>query len=604
MANCENKKCVSTIGGQAVIEGVMMRGKTAMATAVRDEAGNITVESSRLTPPEKQNKFLKLPLIRGVVNLVTSLVGGTKVLMRSATVFGNDETNKFDDLVNNKQKKSNGFDVAIYLSMRIGIVLSVGLFFFLPQTIADLFTFAVSKNSIGYFLIEGLIRIIIFISYVLLTSLLKDIKRTYMYHGAEHKTISCYESGLELTVENVKTCSRVHDRCGTTFTFIVMFISIIVFALVNGVLNHFNISFEGVLGNLFRFGVKLLCLPLVAGISYEILKGLAKTKSKFFYIFKLPGLLLQRITTKEPDDDMIEVAITAFKTVLEMDEDQSIPVKKFEVCGTIKNLTEKVKKAFAKQNIDESDAEWLVSITLGVSRSSVYSQTRTVTEEEVKKVAELTAIRLTGKPLAYVLGDSEFYGYKFIVNENVLIPRPETEELVCLALKSITSTNTVLDMCTGSGAIAITVSKETGAKVTAVDVSEKALEVAKNNAKLNDVTVEFILSNAFENVTDKYDYIICNPPYIKTEDMATLQSEVKFEPTLALDGGVDGLNFYRILATDGASHLNAGGILYIEYGKGQSEDIKNILLNSKNYQNIEIINDINGNDRIIKAERL
>ncbi|MBO5712605.1 MAG: peptide chain release factor N(5)-glutamine methyltransferase, partial [Clostridia bacterium] len=397
---------------------------------------------------------------------------------------------------------------------------------------------------------------------------------------------------------------RVHDRCGTTFTFLVMFISVLVFALVNGVLVSFNITFDGVLGNLFRFIVKLLCLPLVAGISYEVLKALAKTKHKFFNIFKVPGLLLQRITTKEPTNDMIEVAITAFTTVLKMDEDASIPTKKFEVCGSVQTLLSKVKKLFKKYKFDEVDAEWLVAITLDIKRSELTSIKRNVTLNEVEKVANLSSERITGKPLSYVLGSQEFYGYNFIVNENVLIPRPETEELVYTALKDINANSTVLDMCTGSGAIAVTIAKESGAKVTAVDVSEGALEVAKLNAKNNDANVEFVLSNAFYNVEGKFNVIISNPPYVKSSDLKTLQNEVKFEPTLALDGGEDGLTFYRILANNSANYLTRNGLLFIEYGKGQSQDIKNILLNSKNFKNVEVIYDINGIDRIIKAEKV
>ncbi len=599
----ENKKCTTSIGGQAVIEGVMMRGKTALATAVRDDSGKIIVESSRLTPPEKQNKFLKLPLVRGVVSLFSSLITGTKILMRSASVFGDDETSDFDNIIKNGKKKSSSFDFAIYLSVFIGLALSLFLFFFLPQKIADLLTF-IEKDSVWYFLVEGLVRIIIFISYVLLTSLLKDIRRTYMYHGAEHKTISAYENGLELTVENVKKCSRVHNRCGTTFMFIVMTISILVFALVNSLLISINVTFEGVLGNAFRFIVKLACLPLVAGVSYEILKAISKTQSKWVYVLKLPGLLLQRLTTREPDDEMIEVAIKAFNTVLEMDNDQSIKTTKFEVSGSVATLTEKVKKAFSKKGIDSSDAEWLVAITLNVKRSEVYNKKITVTPKQVEEVAMLSVKRLSGMPLSYVLGNANFYGYDFIVNENVLIPRAETEELVAITLKNINSNTTVLDMCTGSGAIAITINKQSNATVTAVDISEKALEIAKVNAKNNGANVNFIQSDMFNNVSGKFDVIISNPPYVKSSDIENLQREVKFEPIIALDGGQDGLDFYRIIANDGAKFLNDGGLLFIEYGINESEQIKDILIASNNFKNVEIIKDINGLDRIIKAEKV
>ena len=602
MANCSNKNKTTSIGGQAVIEGVMMRGKSSMATAVRDDSGNIIVESSRLTPPEKQNKFLKLPLVRGVVSLFSSLVGGTKILMRSASVFGDDEAGEFENVVYNKKKKSNAYDYAIYLSVFLGVALSLFLFFFLPQKLADLIFY--DNTSVWYFLIEGLVRITIFIGYILLTSLLKDVKRTYMYHGAEHKTISCYESGLDLTVENVKTCSRVHDRCGTTFTFIVMTISILVFALVNSLLIELDLSFDGVVGSLFRFAVKLICLPLVAGVSYEILKALAKTKSKWVYIFKLPGLLLQRLTTKEPDNEMIEVAIKAFTTVLAMDADESIPTTKFTVSGSVLALTNKVKKVFKKHKIDDSDAEWLVALALNLKRSEVNDGKRTVTASDVDLVAKYTQKRITGIPLAYVFNSAEFYGYNFYVDENVLIPRPETEELCYHALKVINTESKVLDMCTGSGAIAITINKESGAKVTAVDISTNALEVASKNAKNLNAEVEFINSDMFTNVFDTYNVIISNPPYIKTSDLAGLQQEVKFEPKLALDGGETGIKYYEVLAVEGAKQLNSGGYMFVEYGIDESQAIYNCFIKSNNFKNIEIIKDINGIDRFIKAERV
>ena len=597
--NKSKKKCTS-IGGQAVIEGVMMRGASAMATAVRDERGEILVEAKRLKTPDKKSGFLKLPIIRGVVAFISSLVTGTKCLMRSATVYGEEESTEFDNWLS-KKLGVNAVDLAMYLGVFLGLCLSLALFFFLPQLIADLFTF-VDKTSILYFLIEGLVRIIIFISYILLTSLLADIKRTYMYHGAEHKTISCYESAMELTVENVKKCTRVHDRCGTTFTFLVMIISILIFAIINTVLIELGLDLNFAnLGKLWRFLIKLATLPIVAGVSYEVLKLLAKTKSKFFIIFKAPGLLLQRITTREPDDKMIEVAITAFNKVLEMDADATIAECEFNVFGTSKKLLENVKAIVNKKGENDADAEWIVSIVLGIKRSEVNSNLIAITKEQNEKAIEIAKKRAEGIPLWYIIGETEFYGYKIKVNENVLIPRPETEELCYNALKEITSESTVLDMCTGSGAIAITIKKQSGANVTAVDVSEKALETANENAKLNDANVNFILSNAFDSVTGKFDFILSNPPYIKTEDLSTLQEEVKREPMLALDGGNDGLDFYRILSKNAHKFLNFGGTIFMEIGINQDDDVVKLFLENGNYKSATKIQDINGINRIIKV---
>ncbi|MBE5743684.1 MAG: peptide chain release factor N(5)-glutamine methyltransferase [Clostridiales bacterium] len=594
------EKKVASIGGQAVIEGVMMKGKTSQAIAVRSESGDVLIESKRL---KKQSVIAKIPFLRGVVALFQSMVGGTECLMRSASVFGEEETSKFDDWLSKKLKIS-AVDIASFIGVVLGLVLSLFLFFYLPQVIADLFL-SISANVFLYCLIEGLIRITLFISYILLTSLLKDIKRTYMYHGAEHKTISCYENGMELTVENVKKCSRVHDRCGTTFMFLVMVISILMFAVVNAIFAHYGIEFEGIIGKLFRFLIKLLTLPIIAGISYEILKLLAKTKSKWVIIFKFPGLLLQRLTTKEPTDDMIEVAITSFTEVLKMDEDQTIPEKTFNVYGSVNTLYNKVVNVLKKAGIEDlCDAEWIVARVTQISRSQVIGNKNSVTKEQTEKALEYANKRSKKIPLAYVFGDMDFYGYTFAVNESVLIPRPETEELVMHAIKEINSDKKVLDLCSGSGAIGITVNLKTNAKVTLVDVSCDAINMAKTNAEKLGASVNFVQSNMFESVEEKFDFILSNPPYIKSDDIKSLQSEVKNEPILALDGGESGLDFYEIIANNAYNFLNDGGALYLECGIGQASDIVNLLEKTNEYKDVQIIKDVNQIDRIIKAVKL
>ena len=596
----ENNNCNKTsIGGQAVIEGVMMRGKTSMATAVRAENGEILIETKRLKSSKSQNKFLKLPLVRGVVAFISSLVGGTKVLMRSASVFGEDEPTKFEKWLAEKTK-INAIDLAVFLGAFIGVALSLFLFFFLPQTVTDLLTF-IKKDSIWYFLVEGLVRIIIFIVYILLTSLIKDVKRTYLYHGAEHKTISCYERQMPLTVENVKKCTRVHDRCGTTFMFIVMTVSILVFALLNTLLQPLGISGEGVFNKIYRFLLKIISLPIVSGISYEILKFLSKRSHPFFNIFKLPGLLLQRITTKEPDEKMIEVAIKAFNTVLEMDKDQSIKEVKFNVSGTVKSNLERVKLTLKKAGIEEeSDAEWIVSIVLGIKRSNLVNNDALVSVEDYKKISDIVNERAKGIPLSYVLGNADFYGYNFIVNKDVLIPRPETEELVDLIIKE-NDGGSVLDLCTGSGAIGVSLALSNKFTVTASDISIKALDVAKENAKKLNASVNFLQSNLFEDINGKFDIIVSNPPYLTKADMQNLQKEVKYEPSLALYGGEDGLDFYKTIINEGYKYLNINGILYLEIGINQAKDIENIVNNAKVYKKVTVIKDMQGVERIVKV---
>ena len=220
------------IGGQAVLEGVMMRGKTAYATAVRDPEGNIQVESRRLNLSKGRRIVGKIPLVRGVVSFVSSLVTGAKILMRSAEVYGDEaEPSKFEKWCDEKLHL-NIMSAVSFVATLLGVVLAVGLFIVLPMVLVNLLADSGSwlvPRSIGYNLLQGLFRLIIFILYIVAITAMKDIRRVFMYHGAEHKTITCFEKGMELTPENAKTCSRIHDRCGTTFLFLVMAISIVVF---------------------------------------------------------------------------------------------------------------------------------------------------------------------------------------------------------------------------------------------------------------------------------------------------------------------------------------------------------------------------------------
>ena len=592
----KDKKVKKTsIGGQAVLEGVMMRGRCGVATAVRDSDGVIRIEAERITPPEKKSIFVRLPIIRGIVNFFSSLVTGTKILMRSAEVYGgdDDEPSKFEKWLA-KTFKIDVMDVVLFFGVALGLVFSIALFFILPTFLGGLIGKAApNMPPIVKNLIEGGIRILIFVGYILFTSLLKDIKRTYMYHGAEHKTITCYEKGLDLTVENVKKCRRVHDRCGTTFMFFVMFVSILVYSVFGAIFPVLN---ENV-------GLKMLSrivlLPLIAGLSYELLKLLAKTDSPLVLPLKAPGLLLQMLTTKEPDEQMMEVAIAAFDKVLKMDEDPNEPVCKFVCPEKVSVVTENLKKKFRSSSVDETDAEWIVSIVTGIKRSELGGDSR-VKSSHIDKIDELAAERIKGKPLSYVLGNADFYGYEIKVDERVLIPRPETEELVSEVLKVVKNTDKVLDLCTGSGAIALVINKKSGASVTATDISEAALEVAKENFKQFDAAVETRLIDLYGDLSEKFDIIVSNPPYIKTEEIDTLDKEVKdYEPRIALDGGEDGLDFYRRICEGAKQRLNEHGKLFLEAGYGEAEEIKKML---ENDFNVEIIKDISGIDRIIKAE--
>lgn len=582
----------------------MMRGKSAMATAVRDESGAIQIEALRIKSAEQTPKFFRLPFVRGVVNLISSMTVGTKTLMRSAEVYAGDdeeEPSRFEKWLA-RTFKTDLMSVITTVSMVFGVVLAAGLFVFLPYFFTSLIAAAtgLAEKGLAFNFIEGGFRILIFIAYLALTALMKDIRRTYMYHGAEHKTITCFEKGMPLTTENVKKCARVHDRCGTTFLFLVMVISILIFSVAN--------SFIPEVGNdtltfLVRLAVKLILLPVVAGVSYELLRLLAKTDSPLVVPIKAPGLALQHLTTREPDDDMIECAIAAFQKVAEMDADPTVAESSFSIGGMLGEVRKSVDGFFARANIVGDDAKWIFSLKLGIPMSELESQNeRKVTVAEAKEIFAAVNERLTGRPLWYVIGDTSFCGYTIKTDERVLIPRPETEMLVERALREIKPTSGVLDLCTGSGCIAIVLQKERGCRVTASDIQEESLCLARENAAANGATVDFVCSDLFEKIDGRFDYIVSNPPYIPTAEIESLQREVKdFEPRAALDGGADGLDFYRRIARECVERLNAGGAIFLEVGAGEADGVKKLLEEAG--MSVTIEKDLAGIDRIVVGKR-
>ncbi|WP_346916683.1 DUF1385 domain-containing protein [Clostridium sp.] len=293
----------TTVGGQAVIEGVMMRGSKGLATAVRLPDGSIEVKKESSESLTKKNKFLGFPIIRGFISLIESLIIGIKSLEYSASFFEDDEEeseSKFDKWFD-KIFKDKGNSVLMGISLVLSLAFSILLFFILPTALTSLVKKTITSNVLVLNIIEGIIRVIIFISYIFIVGKLEDIKRVYQYHGAEHKTIFCYESGIELTAENAKKFERLHPRCGTNFLFLVMVISIIIF------------SFTGWESIGQRVISRVLLLPIVSGVTYEVIKWLGKSDSKISKIIAWPGLLLQKITTQEPDESMLEVAITSLK---------------------------------------------------------------------------------------------------------------------------------------------------------------------------------------------------------------------------------------------------------------------------------------------------
>ena len=298
----------SGIGGQAVIEGVMMRNKDKYAVAVRKPDNNIEVSVKNCTNPAGKYRFLKLPIIRGIFSFIDSLVVGMSTLSYSASFYEDDEPdaneNKKPKKVKSKEQEEKEEKVMMTFTIILSIVMAVAIFMIAPYYVSRLFA-AFIKNDTAVILIEGMVRLVFFIVYVKLISLMKDIKRVYMYHGAEHKCINCIEHGLDLTVENVLKSSKEHKRCGTSFLLIVMCISIVFFMFIR------------VDSPVLRLVLRVLLVPVIAGVSYEVLRLAGNSDSKLMDIVSRPGLWLQHLTTSEPDADMVEVAIASVEAVFD-----------------------------------------------------------------------------------------------------------------------------------------------------------------------------------------------------------------------------------------------------------------------------------------------
>lgn len=582
------RKC--DVGGQAIIEGVMMRGSKGIATAVRTPNGEIEVKVQKTKPITKKYKFLNIPIIRGAVSLIDSLILGIKTLNYSASFFEDDEEeSKFDIWLKEKFGDKAANDLLVTFSMIISLLVATGLFLGIPTGIASLFK-NIGVSSIALNLIEAVIRIAILIMYMFLISKLDDIYRVSQYHGAEHKTIFCYEAEEKLTIENVRKFGRLHPRCGTNFLFLTMLVSIILFSLTGW-------------GSFWqRLILRIILTPIVAGITYEIIKWLGRTESKLGKIIAYPGLKLQELTTKEPDDSQLEVAIKSLMA------SEGIEYKK-KIGELLIDGNKKLKAA----NIDTYilDTQLLLGKVLG--KDKLYLITNK--DEEVSNFKErefysLIEKRINKMPISYILKTVEFMGIDFNVEEGVLIPRGDTEVLVEEALKFLDKDKEykICDLCCGSGAIGISIAHfRENTKVDLIDYYDIPEKITKRNIMKHKLSnrANFIKSDLLEEVIKqekKYDILLSNPPYIKDEVINTLMEDVKnYEPHTALSGGNDGLNFYRRIINDSNKVLKENGILAFEIGHDQGYEVSE-LMSEKGYKDIRVIKDLVGHDRVVIGE--
>ncbi|ALB48238.1 peptide chain release factor N(5)-glutamine methyltransferase [Clostridium beijerinckii] len=576
------------VGGQAVIEGVMMRGSKNFATAVRTPKGNIEIDFKDNRPVTKKYPILNIPFLRGFFVLVESMKVGMESLNYSASFLeeDNEEPSKFEKWLDDKLgERANSVLMAI--TMFISFLFAIGLFVALPTGIASVFKGAGISN-VMLNLIEALIRIVILLLYMFSISKLNDIYRVFQYHGAEHKTIFCYEAMEELTVENVRKQSRLHPRCGTNFLFLVMFVSIIVF------------SFTGWGGIIERLALRIILIPVVTGISYEIIKWLGKNDSMLAQIIAYPGLKLQLLTTKEPDDSQIEVAIASLKAA-EGIKDPNKNIEELIKTGTF---------TLKENGIDTArlDAELLLGNI--IEKDRVYLITHKedeVSKEDAEKYFDLIEKRRNKMPVKYILNKCEFMGIEFYVEEGVLIPRGDTEILVDEVLKIIEENQEmqICDLCSGSGAVGISLAHfRQNIKVDLIDyypIPEKVSLINIEKNKLED-RVFFIKSDLLEESIKNnkiYDIIVSNPPYIEECEIGKLMEDVKnYEPHTALNGGNDGLDFYRKIIDQSQYTLRESGILAFEIGYNQGEAVK-LLMENNGFTNVKIVKDFASLDRVV-----
>ncbi len=697
--------CPTKIGGQAIMEGVMMRGTDRTAVAMRLPSGELYLKTKMLKP---EPKAMKVPLVRGVVAFARSLVDGMGTLMESANILEEYapeeyEEGKFEAWINKKFGAKAAWNILMGLALVVAVVISIAFFVVLPTWVVN-YMGKWTDNALVLNLIEGVLRMVLFIAYVVAIRNMEDIKTLFRYHGAEHKIIHCYENKEDLTPENAAKYYTLHPRCGTSFLMFVLIVSILLF------------SFLGWPNLLWRIVSRLLLIPVIAGISYELLKWAGRSDGTLVKILSWPGLMLQKLTTAEPTEQQLEVAILSLKSVLVdpetieiegfVDKDGNIvrsmkeearaqaevseweegvkanseynneissseqiapPAGEDEINEAIKFLdnldadgytlvategddrrtiveiiTDKeaheakertlARRYTADIKTYENALKWgqaalgmienghreakiIMSYVTGLSDSEVLTRAKELMrEEDFYEYEKRIMSRIEGMPLQYIVGIQQFMGLPFRVNKTVLIPRFDTEVLVEKILSIIKERGyenpDILDMCTGSGAIGISLaSKVPGAKVTMTDASDEALHTAMGNAGINKVNKRciFLVGDMFDALAENatYDIVACNPPYIPTAEIDKLAVEVrKHEPIKALDGGEDGLDYYRIIADKASSHIKSGGILALEIGYDQGKDVTKLLEKSGTYKDINIFKDLAGHDRVVIAERI
>ena len=570
------KKRKEKVGGMALFNGLMLRNKKREAIGKVDDNKNIYVEINDINKIIDEDKFTiyDVPIIRGIISMKNMIVSSVPYVLKSS-----------QDVLNKTSKERidiGKFElVSAYL---IAITVILVLFAAIPNFISNFLAVNIRNLS------QAIIQTSAFIIYLLLLAKVDSLKTLFEYHGAEHKVANAYEKleKRDITIENVKKQSRFHARCGGNFVvylfFLILFITFII--------PSNNLIFKTIL--------QVMLLPFLAGFSYELVMY-TEYLPNFLKFLAYPAMSIQLITTKEPSDDKIELAIyTLFGCI---NGENQVSISKFVKDYLLYNKS--IKKDF---NIKE--ALNIFSSIKNIDVNDIFINMDGIMldyNEQIKTNMMLNKLYKDNIPMAYIIGKVNFYNEQYIVNQDVLIPRVDSEILVEKAIEYINNENlnTMLDMCTGSGCIGISITKNSKIKYTTlIDVSKEALEITNKNIILNkvDKKCSTLHSDLFSNLNNsniKYDIIVSNPPYIPTKDINGLDASVKKEPTIALDGGKDGMDFYRKILKQALNHLNNNAVLIFEIGYDELEKFKEIINRYPEYKVVESLKDFGGNDRVV-----
>ncbi len=564
------------IGGIALFNGLILRSKKSEVIS-KYEDGLIDVSKTNFTEENIKINFKKLPIIRGIFGIIDTLKNSASYVIESAKKV-------LDGLIDEDESIEIGkFEMAI--SYAIALVVIFSTLILLPNILSIFF----DKNIQN--VIQAIIQILIFVSYLVILKKTKVLNVLFEYHGAEHKVVNAYEnySFEDISVEKVKNSSRFHIRCGGNL--------VVYFFIINILFTLLFTSNSIIIKSIYQ----LILMAFSIGISYEIIMIFARLP-KPINVLGYPAMLIQYITTKEPSEEKIKLALLNMFNCCYSDKEISIN-KYLRDINTIKDCELTIIVSFIA-SIKEFEYNYVYANIqeINLNINEIIKLDNMITKYYIKKI-----------PFQYITSYQNFFNERYFVNESVLIPRADTEILVEKAIEYIDKYNlkSMIDVCTGSGCVGISISKNSNIEKTIlIDISAKALEVTNKNIISNSVLnkCSTLCSDLFNSlyleensnlINGKYDIVVSNPPYIPTADINGLSEDVKKEPRIALDGGIDGMNFYKKILIEAKNVLKIDGFLLFEIGYDELNKIHDLIESDEDYELLESVKDYGGNDRVV-----